>query len=103
LRQDHGQFTARDAEILTICPEDMDEVRAYWQRERLPFVGLADPGHEVADRYGQEVNLLKLGRMPALVVIDRAGKVRYEHHAAWMSDIPDNQTVLDVLDQLNAE
>jgi peroxiredoxin Q/BCP len=103
LRQDYTRFVERDAEILVVCPEDAGDVRAYWQREDLPYVGLADPGHEVAVRYGQEVKLLKFGRMPALAILDRDGVVRYEHHANSMSDIPSNKTVLDVLDKLNAE
>ena len=49
-----------------------------------------------------EVNLLKLGRMPALVILDRAGVVRHEHHANSMMDTAKNN-VLAVLDRLNAE
>jgi peroxiredoxin Q/BCP len=103
LRQDYTQFTARNAEILVICPEEKNAVQAFWQRERLPFPGLADPRHRVADLYGQEVNLLKLGRMPELAIVDRAGLVRYIHHAGRMNDIPANKTLIDVLDELNKE
>jgi len=53
-------------------------------------VGLADPTHTVAKRYGQEVKLLKWGRMPALMVIDKAGQVTYKHYGGSMSDIPPN-------------
>jgi len=101
LRQDYAQFTARDAEVLVICPEGRGAVQAYWQREQLPFPGLADPNHKVANLYGQEVNLLKLGRMPELAIIDRGGVIRYAHHATSMSDIPVSKTLLDVLDRLN--
>jgi len=103
LRQDYAQFTARSAEILVVWPDDAEAVQDYCQKEKLPFVNLVDPGHEVANRYGQQVNLLKLGRMPALVVLDRHGKVQYEHKANSMSDIPGSKTVLDVLDRLNIE
>ena len=101
LRQDYAQFTARDTEILVISPEDKKAVQSYWQRERLPFPGLADPDHRVANLYGQEVSLLKLGRMPELAIVDRGGVIRYAHHASSMSDIPTSKTLLDVLDQLN--
>jgi peroxiredoxin Q/BCP len=94
LRQDYEQFTALNAEILVVCPEDAATVAAQWQRERYPFVGLADPRHTVADIYRQEVNLFKMGRMPTLAVIDRAGRVIHEHHGSSMSDIPRNETVL---------
>jgi peroxiredoxin len=101
LRQDYAQFTARDTEVLVVCPEDKKAVQSYWQRERLPFPGLADPDHKVANLYGQEVSLLKLGRMPELAILDRGGVIRYAHHASSMSDIPTSKTLLDVLDQLN--
>jgi len=103
LRQDYAQFVDRQAEILVVCPEELGTVREYWQRQDLPFVGLADPDHRVADRYGQEVNLLKLGRMPELLVLDQSGAVRYVHQAAAMSDIPENKVILALLDQLNGE
>ena len=103
LRQDYQQFVARDAEVLVVGPDDQKAFQDYWQKESLPFVGLADPTHTVANRYGQEVNLLKLGRMPALMVIDKAGEVRFQHYAGGMSDIPPNRQVLAVLDGLNKD
>jgi peroxiredoxin len=103
LRQDYAQFIAHGAAILVVWPDDADDVRTYCEKEKLPFVNLVDPGHEVANRYGQQTKILKLGRMPALVVLDRGGTVQYEHQANSMSDIPTNKTVLDVLDRLNVE
>ena len=44
---------------------------------------------------------MKLGRVPELVIIDRNGVIRYAHQASWMSDIPTNKTLFNVLDQLN--
>ena len=68
LRQDYAQFVARNAEILVIWPDAPKAVEDYCQKEKLPFVNLLDPGHEVANEYGQQVKLLKLGRLPALVM-----------------------------------
>jgi peroxiredoxin Q/BCP len=101
LRQNYQQFVARDAEVVVVGPDDQKAFQDYWQKESLPFVGLADPTHTVANRYGQEVHLLKLGRMPALMVIDKAGEVRFQHYGEAMSDIPPNNQVLAVLDGLN--
>ena len=103
LRQGYSEFTAREAEILVISPEDMPEVAKFWESERMPMPGLVDPGHEIANRFGQEVNLFKLGRMPSLVILDREGTVRHEHRGKSMSDIPDNSTLLATLDELNRE
>jgi peroxiredoxin Q/BCP len=99
LRRDYRKFVEMETEILSIAPEGMDTVREYWRRERLPFVGLADPDHEVANRYGQPVRLLKLGRLPLQLIIDRTGTVRYRHDASSMRDIPSNAAILEQIAQ----
>jgi peroxiredoxin Q/BCP len=101
LRHDYLEFLAREAEVLVIGPEDRTTFTRYWEKEALPYVGLADPKHRVADLYGQQVKLLKLGRMPALLVIDKSGQIRYRHYANSMRDIPPNDEILALLDQLN--
>jgi peroxiredoxin Q/BCP len=82
-------------------PENAKAFAAYWTREKLPFVGLPDPQHSVLKLYGQEVNLFKLGRMPAQVIVDKQGQVRYAHYGHAMSDIPQNGELLALLEQLN--
>ena len=96
-------FVDRDTEIVVVGPEDQQAFADYWQRERLPFVGLPDPEHTVLKRYGQKVNLFKLGRMPAQVIVDKTGVARYVHYGHSMSDIPPNSELLDLLDELNRE
>lgn len=73
----------------------------YWENEKIPFIGLPDPSHEVARMYRQEVNLFKLGRMPLNCVIDARGYVRFAHYGASMADIPSNEELLHVIDKLN--
>lgn len=103
LRQQYEHFVDQNAEVIVVGPEDTDTFARHWQRQAYPFVGLPDPRHQVANLYGQEVNLLKLGRLPTLVVVDRHGRVRYQHHGHSMRDIPDNEEMLDLLRKLNEE
>jgi peroxiredoxin Q/BCP len=103
LRQDYQEFTARDAEVVVVGPDSQPAFQDFWRKEDIPFVGLADPTHTVARRYGQEVKLLKFGRMPAMMVVDKAGMVRYSHYGHAMSDIPPNPEILAILDGLNQE
>jgi peroxiredoxin Q/BCP len=103
LRQDYQKFVDRQAEVIAVGPEDAKAFADFWHTERMPFVGLADYEHIVANLYGQEVNPLKLGRMPALVVVDKEGKIRYQHYGNSMSDIPSNEAILSLLDDLNKE
>jgi len=103
LRQDYAEFTARGAEIIVVGPEDAEAFREYWSKQALPFVGLPDPQHSVSELYGQEIKLLKFGRMPAMMIIDKTGDIRYRHYANQMSDIPANADVLALLDRINAK
>src|SRR5512137_1039270 len=102
LRRDYDEFQKREAAILVAGPENAEAFRMYFHENSLPFVGLPDPEHSVLKLYGQEVNLFKLGRMPAQVLIDRQGVVRYAHYGHSMSDIPENVELFALLDELNA-
>jgi peroxiredoxin len=97
LRQDYTQFTDLGVEILVVGPEGPDAFKKYWANEHLPFIGLPDPKASVLKLYGQEVNLFKLGRMPAQVIIDRSGMARFVHYGHSMSDIPENNELLGLL------
>ena len=100
LRQEYHQFTEHEAEILIIGPEDAREFKTYWGKEKLPFIGLPDPKHRVLNLYGQEVKLLRLGRMPAQMIIDKQGMIRFAHYGNGMQDIPSNNELLHILEQL---
>ena len=101
LRQDYSQFVARDIEVVVVGPEDAKTFAAYFAEHSLPFIGLPDPKASVLKLYGQEVNLFKMGRMPAQVLIDRAGVARYVHYGHDMTDIPKNEELLALGDELN--
>jgi peroxiredoxin len=103
LRQDYQKFLQREAVVIVVGPESGKEFQAYWRDNELPFTGLPDPKHRVLKTYGQEIKLFKFGRMPAQALIDRQGKVRFIHYGHSMSDIPENQEILDLIDQLNQE
>ena len=103
LRQDYDKFVARNTVILVIGPENSARFTAYFTENDLPFLGLPDPKASVLKRYGQEVNLFKLGRMPAQVLVDREGVARYVHYGHNMSDIPANDEILALVDELNQE
>ncbi len=100
LRQDYDQFVKRQTAILVVGPEDAGAFAAYFKQNDLPFIGLPDPQASVLKLYGQEVNLFKLGRMPAQVIVDLNGTARYVHYGHAMSDIPDNRELLQLLDEI---
>jgi peroxiredoxin len=102
LRQDYQEFVKRDAQVVVVGPEDATAFTTYFTNNDLPFIGLPDPKSSVLKLYGQEVNLFKLGRMPAQVIVDKAGVARFVHYGHTMADIPENAEVLALLDQLNS-
>ena len=101
LRQDYQEFIKRQAQVIVLGPEDANAFAAYWRQHDLPFIGLPDPKASVLKLYGQEINLFKLGRMPAQVIVDKNGVARFVHYGHSMSDIPDNGELLALFDQLN--
>jgi peroxiredoxin Q/BCP len=101
LRHDFQIFRQQATIIVVVGPEKANDFKNFWKKERLPFIGLPDPQHSVLKKYGQEVNLFKLGRMPAQVIIDKSGIVRYAHYGHQMSDIPPNKDILGIINVLN--
>lgn len=101
LRQDYSKFIDQDTLILVVGPESTEKFSAYWEKNQLPFIGLPDPQHTVLKLYGQQVNLFKLGRMPAQVIVDKEGYARYVHYGKSMSDIPDNAELVELIQLMN--
>jgi peroxiredoxin Q/BCP len=101
LRQDIDKFDALNCRVVVVGPEGADRFREYWRKESLPFIGLPDPGHSVLRKYGQEVRIFKLGRMPAQVLIDENRVARFVYYGHSMKDIPRNDDVLLVLRDLD--
>jgi len=103
LRQDHQEFEKRNTRVIVVGPENAASFSAYFKKHDLPFIGMPDPTASVLKLYGQEVNLFKLGRMPAQVIVDMHGTARFVHYGHSMSDIPENEELFSLLDELNSE
>jgi peroxiredoxin Q/BCP len=97
----YAEFTPRNAEIIAVGPDRAGPFKRYWEEHSIPFVGLPDPEHLVSKMYRQEVNIFKLGRMPMNCIVDMSGRIRYVHYGSSMSDIPDNETFINVIDEIN--
>jgi peroxiredoxin Q/BCP len=103
LRQDFDKFKSENTAILVVGPENETAFAKYWQENDLPFIGLPDSKHSVLKLYGQEIKLFKFGRMPAMIIIDKQGIVRFVHYGHSMSDIPENVEVLETIRTLQTE
>jgi peroxiredoxin len=100
LRQDYVEFQKRNTEVIALGPDGPNAFKNYWANENLPFIGLADIKSKVASQYHQEVNWLKAGRMPAVLVIDLDGKIFCIQYGESMADIPTNDELFKILDTM---
>jgi peroxiredoxin Q/BCP len=103
LRHDFPEFVKRQTAVVVVGPEGAAAFTRYWTKNSLPFIGLPDPEHTVLKQYGQEIKLFKYGRMPAQVLVDKAGTARFIHYGHDMTDIPKTAENLEMIDALNAE
>ena len=101
LRQDFAKFEKRETTILVVGPENAAAFARYFAGHDLPFTGLPDPAHTVLDLYGQQINLFKFGRMPAQLLVNKAGMARFIHYGNDMTDIPSNAEMLALIDEIN--
>ena len=100
LHQDYDQFNKRDTEIVVIGPDNGGKFEKYWKENEFKFHGIPDEEHSVLKLYGQKVNLFKLGRMPAQMLVDKEGILRYVHFGHSMKDIPENKEIFVLIDSL---
>lgn len=100
LHKDYAKFKKNDTVIVAIGPEDAASFKKYWEDNNLEFFGIPDDTHSVLKMYGQKVNLFKLGRMPAQMLVDKEGILRFVHYGHSMQDIPKNSEIFQLIDKL---
>jgi peroxiredoxin Q/BCP len=106
----YEEFCARDAEVVSILPESVDQTRDWQTEYDLPYPLLADPDAAVGDQYDQPVRFGPLGRisdffgrMPEVVVLDLRGDeptVAYTYRSRSTFDRPSVDDLLAELDDL---
>jgi thioredoxin-dependent peroxiredoxin len=79
-RDAYGEFEQRGAVVLGVSPDTEASHASFKAKHRLPFTLLADPEHEVAERYGVWVEKNTYGKKSmgikrSTFVIDEEGKV----------------------------
>lgn len=74
-------------------------MKAYAKR-KFPIYYDSDK-HIAVEILNQEWKVFKLGRMPALLVVDKKQTIRYAHYGDNMHDIPENEEILGVLQDMN--
>ncbi len=99
LREDYDRLRPTHVPVLVIIAATVEELRDYWEKKELPFVGLSDPGREVLEAYGQGF-LASEGWLPAVVALDAEHKVAYARYGSDASDVASSQEIVDVMSGL---
>ncbi len=60
-----------------------------------------DKEEKVSKMLNQEKKLLKLGRMPGLLILDKNNVIQYAYYSDSMKDIPENEDLFEVIENLN--
>ncbi len=94
-RDAYGEFEERGAVVLGVSPDTEASHASFKAKHGLPFTLLADPDHEVAERYGVWVEKNTYGKKSmgikrSTFVIDEEGKVA----KAMLGVKPDNHADL---------
>jgi peroxiredoxin Q/BCP len=81
LRDNYALLKQNGFEILGVSPDDTESHQKFESKYNLPFTLLADPEHEIINKYGVwgEKNLYGnkfMGILRTTFVIDEAGKIR---------------------------
>ena len=100
LHEVYDRLQKLDTEVVVIGPDGADAFREYWKEHGFLFHGIPDMKHSVLKLYGQEVKLFKLGRMPAQMLVDKAGVLRFVHYGHSMADIPSVEEVFELIELL---
>jgi peroxiredoxin Q/BCP len=97
LKRDCQGFQDLNAEVVAVGQHSRGEFACFWEKERLPFIGLPDVNEKVAKLYRQKIVFQKLGRLPAIFIINRSGYVVYANYCPDVHSIPGNEILLRIL------
>lgn len=97
---DYLQFKALDTEILAIAHDELENAKAYFTKNNLPFPGLVNQDHTLYDQYDVAEKVISLGQRPGLFIIDKQGIVQFSHVGYQQWEIPTNQKVLAILQDI---
>ena len=106
LARDIEKFNQLNAELYPILVDTEKHAKSMFKayaHHKFPIYYDESDENIAKSVLNQEWKLFKLGRMPALLVIDAQQIIRYAHYGDSMSDIPRNEEILKVLEELNKE
>ena len=101
LRRDLEKFEELDGFIYPILVDNEKNAKKMEQKYARKYAVFYDESEKVAKMLKQEKRWIKLGRMPGLLIIDKKGIIQYAYYGKNMHDIPENNEILQVLEEIN--
>lgn len=95
------EFVKFDAEIIAILTDkakNAKKMEEKYAKNKIPIY--YDTEKKVGKLLKQEWAITKLGRMPAMLIVNKQGIVKWAYYSDSMSDIPKNQEILEFLETL---
>ena len=99
--RDLDKFEKANTALYPILVDNEANAKKLEQKYAKSYPIFYDEKEKVAKLLHQEVKLLKLGRMPGLLILDKEGIIRYAYYSESMSDIPENPELFEILEKLN--
>lgn len=96
-----NKFQELNAEIYAITADRFENARRLelqYAKEAFPIY--FDRTHEVVRMLHQEVKIFKLGRLPAVLIVDGDGLIQWAYYGSDLRDIPKNMELFAVLEKL---
>lgn len=101
IRDAYVKFKSYNTEIYAILPDNLENAKNFESTFAETYPIYYDDKKEVNKLLKQEVKPLKMGRMPALLIIDKQGIIKYAYYSDSMDDIPENEELFKILEKLN--
>lgn len=101
LKNDLEKIEAFDGYLLAVLAEREKNAKKMEELYTQTYPVFYDKSKKVVNMLKQEVIAKKLGRMPALLVVDKKGIIQYAYFSDSMKDIPENEVILEVLRKIN--
>jgi len=89
-----------NTEIYAITADRFENARRlelHYTKSAFPI--FFDRKHEVVRMLHQEVKIFKLGRLPAVLIVDVEGTIKWTYYGSDFRDIPTNKEIFEALEK----
>jgi peroxiredoxin Q/BCP len=104
LAQDLDKFKELDTEVYVVTADRFENARRLelvYIKGKFPIY--FDKEHEVVKLLKQDVKILQLGRLPAILIVDKEGIIQYAYYGSSFLDIPSNRQLIRTLKKIEGK